>query len=255
MSSSPAANGAPHGCSSGSAALQATEEPWYLGAWTSAHKAAFLEHVARGCATARPAAVGRSSAPWAATKDRDPERRASAAAGEALLRAIRLVALYADYLRAVFGLALTLGPLLLLEVADVVKAPLAALGLVFAWFGIRTVLRHLSRVELSESAIALRGPVSRHLAWGELEPMKLAYYAPRRARGRCWLQLTLRGAGGRSIRLDLTLDRVRSGAPDGKPGSTRQGLALDAATHANLAASGSRRRAATMQPCPSVRWG
>ena len=50
-----------------------------------------------------------------------------------------LAALYADYLRAAFGLALTVGPLLLLELADVVVAPLAALGLVFAWFGMRTV--------------------------------------------------------------------------------------------------------------------
>ena len=133
---------------------------------------------------------------------------------------------------------MTLGPLLLLELADVVVAPLAALGLVFAWFGMRTVLRHLSRVELSESAIALRGPVSRYLAWGDLELMKLAYYAPRRARDDGWLQLTLRGAGGRSIRLDSTLDRVRSGARRGEPAARAKDLPLDAATHANLAALG-----------------
>ena len=148
-----------------------------------------------------------------------------AAAGEALLR-YPIASLYPDYLRAAFGVALTLGPLLLLEVADVVKAPLAVLGLLFAWFGIRTVSRHLSRVELSGSAIALRGPVSRHLAWGQLERMKLAYYAPRRSRDDGWLQLTLRGAGGRSIRLDSDPRRVRSGGRRGEPRGTRQGSAL-----------------------------
>jgi hypothetical protein len=161
----------------------------------------------------------------------------SAAVGGAPLR-YPLAALYADYLRAAFGLTFTLGPLLLLEPADVVAMPLAALGLVFAWFGMRTVLRHLGRVELSESAIAVRGPVSHYLAWGDLELMKLAYYAPRRSRDDGWLQLTLRGAGARSIRLDSTLAgfdqvlRIASRAAQAKA------LPLNAATHANLAALG-----------------
>ena len=160
-----------------------------------------------------------------------------AAAGEALLR-YPIASLYPDYLRAAFGVALTLGPLLLLEVADVVKAPLAVLGLLFAWFGIRTVSRHLSRVELSGSAIALRGPVSRHLAWGQLERMKLAYYAPRRSRDDGWLQLTLRGAGGRSIRLDSTLVGFDQVVGVASRAARVKDLPLDAATHANLAALG-----------------
>ena len=69
-----------------------------------------------------------------------------------------LASLYADYLRAALGLGVTLGPLLLLDVADPVVALLAPLGLLFAWFGLRTVARQLSRVELSGGAIALRPP-------------------------------------------------------------------------------------------------
>ena len=161
----------------------------------------------------------------------------SAAGGGAALR-YPLAALYADYLRAAFGLALTVGPLLLLELADVLVVPLAALGLVFAWFGMRTVLRHLSRVELSESVIAVRGPVSRYLAWGDLELMKLAYYAPRRARDDGWLQLTLRGAGGRSIRLDSTLTGFDQVLRMASRAARAKALPLDAATHANLATLG-----------------
>jgi hypothetical protein len=149
-----------------------------------------------------------------------------------------LAALYADYVRAAVGLAVTLGPLLLLEVAYPVRALLAALGLLFVWFGLRTVSRHISRVELSASAIALRGPLPRQLAWRELERMKLAYYAPRRSRDDGWLQLTLRGGGGRSIRLDSTLvgfDQVLGAA---SRAARAKELPLDAATHANLAALG-----------------
>jgi hypothetical protein len=43
-----------------------------------------------------------------------------------------LAALYADYLRAAVGLALTLGPLLLLDVAQAMAALLAVLGVLFA---------------------------------------------------------------------------------------------------------------------------
>ena len=161
----------------------------------------------------------------------------SAALGQTPLR-YPVATLYADYLRAAFGLALTLGPLLLLEVADVIVAPLAAFGLLFAWFGMRTLTRHLSRVDLSGSAIAVRGPVCRNLAWTDLERVKLAYYAPRRARNDGWLQLTLRGARGRPIRLDSTLigfDRVLGEA---SRAARARDLPLDAATHANLAALG-----------------
>lgn len=160
-----------------------------------------------------------------------------ATVGEAPLR-YPTATLYADYLRAAFGLALTLGPLLLLDVAAVVVALLAVLGLLFAWFGMRTVSRHLSRVEVSQNAIALRGPVTRHLAWGDLERMKLAYYAPRRSRDDGWLQLTLRGADGCSIRLDSTLAGFDQVLGQASRAARAKALPMDAATHANLAALG-----------------
>jgi hypothetical protein len=147
-------------------------------------------------------------------------------------------ALYADYLRVGFGLALTLGPLLLLDLAQVIAALLGVLGLLFAWFGVRTVLRHLSRVELSGDAIALSGPVSRHLAWDELERMKLAYYAPRRFRDDGWLQLTLRGRHGGAIRLDSALVGFDQVLRQASRAARAKSLPLDTATHANLAALG-----------------
>ncbi len=147
-------------------------------------------------------------------------------------------ALYADYLRAAFGLALTAGPLVLLDLAEVVAVPLGVLGLLFAWFGTRTALRHLSRVELSANAIALCGPVSRRLAWDELERMKLAYYAPRRSPDDGWMQLTLRSKNGCSIQLDSTLAGFDQILGQASRAARARDLSLDGATHANLAALG-----------------
>lgn len=147
-------------------------------------------------------------------------------------------ALYPDYLRTAFGLAVTVGPLLLLDLAGPVAALLAALGLLFAWFGTRTIVRHLSRVELSADAIALCGPAPRRLAWRDLERMKLAYYAPRRLREDGWLQLTLGGTGGRPIRLDSTLSGFDRVLGEASRMARAKSLPLDAATHANLFALG-----------------
>jgi hypothetical protein len=178
----------------------------------------------------------------------------SASIGETPLR-YPMATLRADYLRAAFGLALTFGPLLLLDVADVVVALLAVLGLLFAWFGMRTVSRHLSRVELSGNAIALRGPVSRHLAWGDLERLKLAYYAPRRSRDDGWLQLTLRGGNGCSIRLDSTLAGFDQVLGQASRAARAKALPMDAATHANLAALGLDASGKPHDPLPVSRLG
>jgi hypothetical protein len=161
----------------------------------------------------------------------------SAIRGEVLLR-YPLAVLYADYLRAAFGLVLTAGPLLLLDVAQVLALPLGALGLLFAWFGLRTGLRHFSRVELSGNAIALCGPMSRRVAWNHLAGMKLAYYAPRRSRDDGWMQLTLRGADGCAIQLDSTLAGFDQVLGQASRAARAKALPLDAATHANLAALG-----------------
>ena len=138
--------------------------------------------------------------------------------------------LYSDYLRVAVGLALTLGPLLLLDLAAPIAWLLSALALLFVWFALRTGLRQLSVVELSPQGIAIRGPLGRSLAWDDLTRMKLAYYAPRAWSGarrrdrqhergerdegqRGWLQLSLQGTRGRKIRVEFDPRRLRSGAP------------------------------------------
>jgi hypothetical protein len=158
--------------------------------------------------------------------------------------------LYPDYFRAALGLALTAGPLLLLDLAPAIAWLLSGLALLFAWFGLRTALRQLSRIELSPQAIAIRGPLGRHLSWDELARMKLAYYAPRAVRGRRrneqrgdgdrpgWLQLTLGGVRGRPIRVESTLEGFDQVLRRAMANAERKDLALDPTTVANLAALG-----------------
>jgi hypothetical protein len=164
-------------------------------------------------------------------------------------------ALSSDYVRVVVGLALTLGPLLLLNLATAIAWLLSVLAVLFVWFGLRTVMRQLSAVELSSQGIAIRGPFGRYLAWDELARMKLAYYAPRSWSGprrrerhrdggerdesrRGWLQLTLQGARGRPIRVESTLEGFDQVLRRATAMATRKQIGLDPVTTANLSALG-----------------
>lgn len=181
-----------------------------------------------------------------------------------------LTNLYLDYLRVAFGLALTLGPLLLLDLATAMTWLLSGLALLFGWFGVRTGLRQLSWVELSPVAIALRGPVGRQLSWEDLAGVKLAYYAPRGGKGssrssaerddrngrrKGWLQLTLRGAHGRPIRVESTLDGFDQVLRRAMAAVARKQLVLDPTTLANLAALGLDQDAAAQPALTPTRAG
>jgi hypothetical protein len=173
---------------------------------------------------------------WALIR-RDPADQWDKVGGRSLLR-YPAGSLYPDYARTALGLAVTLGPVLLLDLADGVALLLGGLGFLFVWFGSRTMVRQLTRVELSGDGVTVFGPAPRRLAWSNLERLKLAYYAPRRSREDGWLQLTLSGPGSRPIRLDSTLsgfDRVLAQATRV---AQARALSLDRATRANLVALG-----------------
>ena len=146
--------------------------------------------------------------------------------------------IWADYLRAAGGLVLTLGPLLLLDLASVLAPLFAALAFLFAWFGLRTAVRQASRIELSPDGIAQRGPIERHLRWHELSRVRLAYYGPRRARERGWLQLTLKGGRRGAIRVDSTIDGFDRVVREAQAAALALDLPLDDATSSNLAELG-----------------
>lgn len=164
--------------------------------------------------------------------------------------------LYGDYLRAGFGLVLTAGPALLVDLADPVAVLFTALAALFAWFGVRTALRQLSWIELSPEAIAVRGPFERRLPWHDLERVKLAYYAPRRSPDGGWLQLTLRGDRGRPIRVDSTLEDFDQVLAQVRSEVDAQSLPLDPTTASNFDAmrAGVTPRSSPPGPRPDLTW-
>lgn len=146
-------------------------------------------------------------------------------------------ALLADGGRALLGLSLTLGPLVLLDTAAPVAWLLAALAALFAWFGARTLIRQKSSVLLSAEGIDLVGPRPASIRWAEVDQVRLAYFAPRRAQAQQgWLQLTLRERTGRKLRLDSTLEGFSDLLGEVRQVVERADLPLDPTTASNLAA-------------------
>lgn len=146
-------------------------------------------------------------------------------------------AVVGDYARAAAGLVIVGTPLAVGPPAPVVALVLAAMALLFAVYGAKTVARHLTRIEVSERGVRAIGPLAHAVAWGDLASVKLAYYSTRRDRDRGWLQLRLGGAGD-GVAVDSRLDGFDDLAAVAAREAEARGLRLDPATVANFEALG-----------------
>lgn len=142
-----------------------------------------------------------------------------------------------DYLRAAAGLSLTLGPLLFVETHPAVFWILAAMAALFAAFLLRTLERHVTRVRLDETGIAVAGPLPRAIRWSELSDFKLAYYSTRRDREQGWMQLKLAG-GGRTLTVESALDGFEAVTERALTAARHNGVAVGDTTQENLSALG-----------------
>ncbi|MGE5271191.1 MAG: hypothetical protein ACM3JG_16140 [Thiohalocapsa sp.] len=148
-------------------------------------------------------------------------------------------AMIGDYLRAAAGLVPAGAVFAVAPVGAVAVAVLGSFAAIFALFGVRTVLRHGTRLEMNERGLRAEGLSSGAIAWAELDRMKLAYYSTRRDRKNGWMQLEL-GAGRARVRLDSRIagfDQLVQRAADA---AGDRGIALNEATLANLEALGIR---------------
>ena len=142
-------------------------------------------------------------------------------------------ALARDYLRAAAGLILSAMPIVFAQPILVIQYALGAIAALFACYGIRTLVRHMSRVELTDTGIRTAGPLEAAIAWHELESVELRYYSTRRDRRAGWLQLKLRGAG-RRLAYDSSLSDFVTVARRSAAEAQSRGRALAPATLANL---------------------
>jgi hypothetical protein len=110
-------------------------------------------------------------------------------------------AMVGDYLRAAAGLAPAAAIFATVPFSDAGAIVLGGFAAIFAIFGLRTALRHGTRLEMSGTELRARGVLRRTIAWAELDRMKLAYYSTSRDRKHGWMQLQL-GAGGARLGLD-----------------------------------------------------
>lgn len=148
-------------------------------------------------------------------------------------------AISADYARGLGGIALTAGPVWYLAPTGPVYWVLAACALLFLVYFARAVVRHLTRIELSETGIAARGPFGTTIPWDELRSMKLNHYTTRSDRSGGWMQLDL-STRQRSIRIDSRLGSFSDLAGAAAQEALRRGCRLDGGTRVNLKALGVR---------------
>lgn len=148
-------------------------------------------------------------------------------------------AMVGDYLRTAAGLVPT-GVVFATEPVSAVAATvLGSFAAVFGIFGLRTVLRHGTSLEMTDTELRAQGALRCTISWAELDRMKLNYYSTRRDRRGGWMQLEL-GAGGSKVRLDSRIvgfDRLVERAA---VVAARRGIELNEATLANLEALGIR---------------
>ena len=146
-------------------------------------------------------------------------------------------AMLGDYLRAAAGFIPVTGVLVSLPVTATVGIVLGGFASLFALFGVRTMLRHGSRLEMTEAVLRATGLFPASIVWEELDRMRLSYYSTRRDQRNGWMQLELR-SGSSNINLDSRIEGFSELVERSARAAQRRGLSLDAATLANLAVLG-----------------
>jgi hypothetical protein len=148
-------------------------------------------------------------------------------------------AMAGDYLRAAAGLVPTTALLATLPASEVGVAVLGGFAAIFAAFGLRTALRHGTRLELTDTELRAEGPRRTTIIWAELDRMKLAYYSTRRDRKQGWMQLELRARRARLL-LDSRIEGFDELVHRAALAAAERDLPLNDATLTNLEAIGVR---------------
>jgi hypothetical protein len=108
----------------------------------------------------------------------------------------------------------------------------------FALFLVRTALRHHTRYVLGPDTLCADGPAGAVVEWNRLDRLKLSYFSTKRDRSDGWMQLTLGSAGGRTLKIDSSLDGFHDVVERAADAAGRTGLTMSEATRANLRAMG-----------------
>ena len=141
-----------------------------------------------------------------------------------------------DYARAALGALVTAGPVVTISMPPVVLGILSLLAILFFAYGIVTVLRQRTRIDVSDGWIAV-SPGGVRYSWNDLKSIRLKYYSTRRDRRGGWMQLVL-AFNNKRLRLDSRLQGFDDVVRHSAAAARGMGLALDATSLTNLAALG-----------------
>jgi len=150
-------------------------------------------------------------------------------------------AMVGDYLRAAAGLVPTGVLFATVPIGAVAGTILGGFAAIFGVFALRTVMRHGTRLEMTDSELRIHGVSHRTIRWAELDRMKLAYYSTRRDRRAGWMQLELRG-GGVKVTIDSRIAGFDQVVRRAAEAAYERGIDLNEATVANLESLGVRLR-------------
>ena len=147
-----------------------------------------------------------------------------------------LSATASDWLVSGGGLALTVPPLVMLDLPVVTVWILGLMGLGFALHGIGVVRRQRIRVVIDEDGLSF-SPPRRRIAWNEIERFGLSYFSTRRDGARGWMELRVAGPAA-ALRVDSRLERFDELVRRAWSAASRCGVKPDPTTRANLEALG-----------------
>jgi hypothetical protein len=142
-------------------------------------------------------------------------------------------AMLPDYARAALGMTCTITPLLLMDLPAPVRIVVILVVMIFTAFAIQAVLRHATRILVSEREISAR-PLGKRLAWDSLTRLKLAYFSVRRDGRSGWMELKMQ-SGGQTLRIDSRLDGFTEVVRQAAAAASDACLHLDPTTLSNLA--------------------
>lgn len=161
-------------------------------------------------------------------------------------------ALWADLMRSGFGVAVTGAPLIWLELSSVAIAIFSALVCLFGVFGVLTLQRGRTTIELCDDKITIL-PAARTVIWSDLSQMHLRYYTTRSERDGGWMQLALK-SGKVGLKMDSRLTGFDAVVTRALKAAQDNGIELTAATAANLGIWGARmNKGAAHAPTDAVR--
>ncbi len=146
-------------------------------------------------------------------------------------------AMLGDYLRAAAGFVPAIAIPVVAAVGPAASGVAAGFAALFLLFGMRTAVRHATRIVTDQTGLAASGPLAAKIRWAELDRLKLSYYSTRRDRRDGWMQLELR-AGRSRLRLDSRIIGFEELVAWAAQAAIARGLELDAVTAANLQALG-----------------